>query len=779
MSRPQSPRTARSTRPHRAARYSAALLAAGLLLPVTGCSDGAGAPLRAAGDVSPAERLHLRSGGTVRWAVDAPPQTFNVFQADADEAAERIAGAVLPSLFTLDERGRPQANPDYLLSAEVVERSPKQTVVYRLNPRARWSDGEPVSVEDFQAQWHALNGKDAAYWTARNAGYERIESVSPGGKPGEVRVVFSQRYADWESLFTPLYPQRTMSSPEAFNTRSRTRLEVSAGPFAVKQRLADAKASGKGGAGKGGAGSVTLVRNDAWWGKPALLDRLVFTAVPQAEREAALRAGTVEIAEVGRDFAIEARRADAKNAGRKNAEGKNAEGKNPGGADAGDGDGDGKAPGGAVHGQAGYGQGRAGAPNQRVDEVQVSVEQMRRAAEESSEDSDSGSDSDSDSGSDSAKNSGRTSAKKLDPATAYTLHRALEPAYTQLALNGSSGPLADEQVRRAVARAVDRASIARGVLDPLGLPGAPLGSHLLMSAQDGYADRSAALGRQDVQAAQALIAEAGFTGGPEGGPGGDDAKPGRRAEAPPSALPISVRPALGVQYGALAAQARLAAVAAENGTDSEEYTEARKRARAKVAKLVRDSSPLAHAAAHPVRRPFVKDGKPLTLRFVVPGGAEGAPQRDVAARIVRMLDAVGVRTTVVEADGESYLRDYVASGDYDLALYSWPGTAYPATDARPIYAKPVPAADGSLVVERNYTRVGTDEIDRLFAAAGAELDSQREHELLAKADARIWAAAGSVPLYQRPELVAVRKGLHNAGAFGFATPRYQDIGYRR
>ena len=51
--------------------------------------------------------------------------------------------------------------------------------------------------------------------------------------------------------------------------------------------------------------------------------------------------------------------------------------------------------------------------------------------------------------------------------------------------------------------------------------------------------------------------------------------------------------------------------------------------------------------------------------------------------------------------------------------------------------------------------------------------------MLGRIDARVWAAAGSVPLYQRPELVAVKKKIVNAGAFGFETPRYQDIGYRK
>ncbi|MEV6788102.1 ABC transporter family substrate-binding protein, partial [Streptomyces sp. NPDC051098] len=118
-------------------------------------------------------------------------------------------------------------------------------------------------------------------------------------------------------------------------------------------------------------------------------------------------------------------------------------------------------------------------------------------------------------------------------------------------------------------------------------------------------------------------------------------------------------------------------------------------------------------------------------------------------------------------------------GNYDLALYSWPATAYPATDARPIFAKPEPASDGSLLVEQNYTRVGTDYINQLFDQAAAELDQDAARDLVRRADARIWAAAGSIPLYQRPELVAAKPAVRNAGAFGFAAPRYQDIGFKK
>ncbi|MBR7678621.1 ABC transporter family substrate-binding protein, partial [Streptomyces daliensis] len=116
-----------------------------------------------------------------------------------------------------------------------------------------------------------------------------------------------------------------------------------------------------------------------------------------------------------------------------------------------------------------------------------------------------------------------------------------------------------------------------------------------------------------------------------------------------------------------------------------------------------------------------KDGKPLALRFVLPAGPGSGPIRATGERIADMLNGIGVRTQIKKVADESYFKDHIAAGEYDLALYSWPASAYPATDARPIFAKPRPAADGSLSVGHNYTRVGTDQIDQLFEQASGEL----------------------------------------------------------
>ncbi len=791
---------------------SVVFLATGVLaLPaLAGCSsnDEAGRPV-AGQDVAPAGRDMVADGGTVNWALDALPETLNTFQSDADTGTSRIAGAVLPNLFRLDAQGRTQRNADFLESAKVVEREPRQVVLYKLNQQAVWSDGREIGADDFAAQWRALSGKDTAYWTARNAGYDRIEKIERGANNLEVRVTFAKPYADWRSLFSPLYPKQVMGAPDSFNDGARRKLKVTAGPFALS--TIDRK-----------AGEVTLGRNPRWWGRPAKLDKLVLRRVTRGERAEALAKGKVDLAEI-----------DATEAGRISLAGRDP----------------------ADQGALAQGPAARLTPAKALRSWAIAHGSDEKAAAAEAE----------------ARQKIRKAVKKYATEqaglTGYVVRKSLEPAYTQLALNGSSGPLADDRVRRAVARALDREELAEAVLKPLGLPAKPVGSHLALAGQEAYADNSGALGEQDTAEARALLADAGWTPGAAvkdkksktaGGEAGSGSQSGAGQEgddsgqeagdgtyvvgegddkpADNSASVLAPAPAAAYQRAALARQADVLELPGEpdvkNKSDAKRKADAKK-ANAKKKNIKKNSTkkknaekasaektstkkqnakrkdaadrtgqhddrhsavkshsrdhakggapgayaPKGTAAPAAANGPLAKDGKALTLRFVLPSGEGSEPLRAVADRISRMLERIGVRTETARVSDTSYFKDHIASGQYDLALYSWPASAFPATDARPIFAKPVPAADGSLNVEQNYTRVGTDHIDQLFDQAVGELDEETSRSLVRKADARIWAEAGSIPLYQRPQLVAARPNLANAGAFGFQAPRYEDIGF--
>ncbi|MFE7033579.1 ABC transporter family substrate-binding protein [Streptomyces sp. NPDC057621] len=727
----------------RAVTRSVAFLTAGVLAvpALAGCSeqDEAGKP--AAGqDIASAKRDRIADGGTLHWAVDAVPETLNAFQADADAATSRVAGAVLPSLYRLDANGRALRNPDYLEGAKVVEREPRQVVLYKLNQQAVWSDGREIGAADFLAQWRALSGKDTAYWTARNAGYDRIEKIERGKNDLEVRVTFKKPYADWQSLFSPLYPKDVTGTPDTFNDSARRRLKVTAGPFSVD--TVDRK-----------SGDVTLKRNPRWWGRPAKLSELVLRAVPREKRAAALAGGRLDLAEI-----------DATEAHRITSAAREAKG--GAGAPLTHGPGAALTPGRALRSWA-----IAHGSDEEAADKETTARKKRAKAV--------------------AKYTGQQSALR-----GFVVRKSLEPAFTQLALNGSEGPLADERVRRAVARALDRRELAKAVLEPLGLPAEPVGSHLALAGQQAYADNSGALGGQDTREAQALLSDAGWVaGGPvkekkskkaagaEASKAAKDKKDSKDSKDTDDADGsgddgtyivggTDDKPADDESPTVLAPGKRDGA----SGTEKHLAQDGKQQLRPGGAPGA--YAPRGTRAPGPeAAGPLAKNGKPLSLRFVLPSGPGSQSLRAVGERIARMLDRVGIRTEISKVADDSYFKDHIASGQYDLALYSWPASAFPATDARPIYAKPVPAADGSLNVEQNFTRVGTDQVDQLFDQAVAELDADESRALVRKADARIWAAAASIPLYQRPQLTASRTTLANAGAFGFQTPLYEDMGF--
>ncbi|MGW3039001.1 ABC transporter family substrate-binding protein [Kitasatospora sp. NPDC001159] len=602
------------------AAAAALLLAAGL----GGCSDSP-APARtpapepapvpeataSTGDVRPAKRIDVADGGVLRWAVDQVPATLNVYQPAATADSALLAHALYPSLFRPDEHGRPVPDPDYLASAESTPPGQQpQVVTYRLNPHAVWSDGTPLSVADFTAQRAALAGLDPAYGGGQLAGYDAIDAIAEGADPREIRVTFRRPYAEWQSLFGPLYPAAETATAASFNRALAGGAHLTAGPYTVSQYNTE-------------DGRVTVGRNPRWWGDRPKIDRIDFLATPPERRLDDLDQERLDIAPL---TAAVDRAVPAASSGSPSAA---------------------AAPPAAAS---------SGSPSAAAAPPAAAPEAAARAL------------------------------KRAESLPDVTVHRAAAPSLTQLTVNAARGPLTDPALRLALGRAVDRRRIAEAALAPLGLPGAPLGSHLLAGDQEGYRDNSAAAGPADV--AQ-LLDGAGWK-----------------------------RPNGGTR---------------------------------------------------------VKDGKELSLSLLVPAGSVTAKR--TADALTANLAESGIAVKPVTAPADTFVKDHLAAGDFDLALFSWPVGPSPASQQRAVYAKPRPDADGAVKSGTNYARSGTEEIDRLFDRAAAELDPAARLDLLQEADVRIWQLGHSVPLYQRPELVGVRSEVAGAGAWGFGWPRFQDIGW--
>jgi peptide/nickel transport system substrate-binding protein len=253
-----------------------------------GCGSGGGQDGQAVKpvDINPRPRDEVRQGGTMRVAIEQFPIQWNGSHLDGPNAStSAVLGPMMPGLFKSDQRGNLTPDPDYLLSARVTATRPRQVVTYRLNPKARWSDGKPITWREFEAEWKALRSPSGPYQIASSTGYERVAGVRRGRDDHEVIVTFARPYGEWKGLFS-VYPVETNSNPEEFNRGWLNRIRKTAGPFKVGRIDRTAQ-------------TVTVVRDPKWWGTPAKLDAIVFRALDQNASINAFASGEVDVVDIG------------------------------------------------------------------------------------------------------------------------------------------------------------------------------------------------------------------------------------------------------------------------------------------------------------------------------------------------------------------------------------------------------------------------------------------------------------------------------------------------
>jgi peptide/nickel transport system substrate-binding protein len=564
------PPTARRI-PH---RTGAALLAA-LVLVLTGCSSSGGGsadagrtvvPTLDAEDDNPQPAGNVKDGGELRPPLQQWITQWNPYQVDGTYGdAVEIMGYVEAKIFRSDAKGVFHPVPEYLVSAQVTSTAP-QTVTYKLNPKAHWSDGKPLGYQDFKAVWQASNGKNPAYNPADSSGYEQISSVEQGADPTEVKVVFAEPYADWQNLFNPLLPASGLTTPEAFNQAWVEKIPVWGGPF--KPGVLDKTAQ-----------TITLVPNPDWWGPKPKLDRITYRVLATPAITQAFLNNEVDFASAGTAAAY-GQLKDAKD--------------------------------GVI---------RTGTP---WDEVHISF--------------------------------------------------------------GGNGPLAEQPVRQALGRALDRAALIKIANQGVPVRFKPLGNHLFMTNQTGYRDNSGSWATFDPAAAKQLLEQAGWRDGGNG-----------------------------------------------------------------------------------VR---TKGGVPLDLHYVVSDGS-AQTQLDLAAAVQAMLQQVGVKLTVDKVASKEYFTKYINQGRFDLA--SWRNTgSFPLSKGVANFR--APQGDN---VFGNFSKLSTPEIDTLLRKAAGTVDPVAAAALYNQADAKIWELGHTVELYQRPSIVAVRKGLANYGAGSLADTDITKVGWQK
>jgi glutathione transport system substrate-binding protein len=276
-------RSASSTR--RKGRLVAAVgAAAAVVLALAACGGGGGGNNNSSSSTpsNSTTTSAVKQGGTLTFALDEDLAGFNVLNADSDEfVLAEVLDQVWPSVYIVQPNLKPVLDTDVVTSAKLTKKSP-QTIVYQINPKAKWSDGVPINADDFIYNWQSQSGdpkyKDVGgkpFEPASTSGYNQIKSVtgSNGGKT--VTVVYSKPYGDWKALFSPMIPAH-IAQKVGFNdgfSAFGAAEKVSGGPFTIKSYS------------KGS--DLVEVPNPKFWGMDkAKLSKLVFRFILDDSQQA-------------------------------------------------------------------------------------------------------------------------------------------------------------------------------------------------------------------------------------------------------------------------------------------------------------------------------------------------------------------------------------------------------------------------------------------------------------------------------------------------------------
>ncbi|WP_157252073.1 ABC transporter family substrate-binding protein [Nonomuraea typhae] len=270
--------------------HSTTLTTTTLMLLLAACAGGGGAAKTAAagdgrvtGPLNTVNTATVRTGGTVTYTITYPISNWNVLNTGgATYSVIDISSVILPNAFVTQPDGSVTRNTTFVTSAEKTRDTP-QTIRYTIDPKAVWSDGTPISADDFVYTWRALNPRQCPKCQAGNtAGYDRITSVKGSDRGKTVSVVFDRPYVDWQGLFSPILPAHVAKTygptdtpaglAKSFNEGLATTVpKFSAGPFRIEEFTAD--------------GSVVMVRNEKWYGRPPNLDKLVFRLITDVSQQ--------------------------------------------------------------------------------------------------------------------------------------------------------------------------------------------------------------------------------------------------------------------------------------------------------------------------------------------------------------------------------------------------------------------------------------------------------------------------------------------------------------
>jgi peptide/nickel transport system substrate-binding protein len=223
-----------------------------------------------------------RRGGTVVFGADQEPGTLNVFVVGGDHLW--AANAHFPTMagtFVVTPKGTYRND---LVSSVKFTRRP-MTVTYNIKKSAKWSDGRPLTAQDYLFTYQTIMNKQ---WNIISTiGFEDIGRAQVVNSK-TFKVTFKKTFAGWRDLFGEILPRHALVGEDFNNVwrnninSPKTNRPIGSGPFLLSDWNRGT--------------NMIFVRNNNYWGPKALLDRVIFRFVPDTNTQVQqIRGGELDI----------------------------------------------------------------------------------------------------------------------------------------------------------------------------------------------------------------------------------------------------------------------------------------------------------------------------------------------------------------------------------------------------------------------------------------------------------------------------------------------------
>ena len=162
-----------------------------------------------------------------------------------------------------------------------------------------------------------------------------------------------------------------------------------------------------------------------------------------------------------------------------------------------------------------------------------------------------------------------------------------------------------------------------------------------------------------------------------------------------------------------------------------------------------------------------KDGRQLVIRDVL---YDAQTTRQVGQIAQNNLAQIGVKLELDAKGGGGFFTNYINTGDFDIAQFTWVGDAFSLCCLNQIY---------TTGAQSNFGKISSPEIDAKVEETFDELEPEKARTLANELDKLIWAEGFSLPLFQSAGNVAVRSTLANYGPAGIGDLDYTQIGFMK